>query len=68
MLSKTSAWPSKAHPDLRRRYDELAKNLRDWVVNNWTGMYVSDITAMKATRQVPAKRTRLVKGYRRLSR
>ena len=58
----------EADPELRRRYEELANTLRDWVVNNWIGMYVSDITAMKALRQVAAKRTKLVKGYRKLSR
>lgn len=55
-----------SNPAWRRRYDELARTLREWVVNNWIGMYVRDIAAMKALRQVTAKRTRLVKSYRKL--
>lgn len=58
----------ESNPAWRHRYEELARNLRDWVVNNWIGMYVRDIVAMKALRQVPAKRTRLVKSYRKLKR
>lgn len=59
-IESNSAW--------RRRYDELARDLREWVVNNWIGMYVRDIAAMKAVRQVAAKKTRLVKSYRKLAR
>lgn len=58
----------ESNPAWRRRYNELARDLRDWVVNNWIGMYVRDIAAMKSLRQVPAKRTGLVKSYRKLTR
>lgn len=58
----------ESDPQLRRRYNELAANLRAWVVNNWIGMYVSDLAAMKAVRQVSAKRTQLITSYRKLAR
>lgn len=58
----------ESNPRWRSQYDELARELRDWVVNNWIGMYVRDLTAMKALRQVPAKRTRLIHSYRKLTR
>lgn len=58
----------ESNPAWRRRYNELARDLRYWVVNNWIGQYVSDIAAMKSLRQVPAKRTGLVKSYRKLTR
>jgi hypothetical protein len=48
----------ESNPRWRNQYNELARVLRSWVVNNWIGMYVRDLTAMKALRQVPAKRTR----------
>jgi len=58
----------EANPRWRSQYNEQARDLRDWVVNNWIGMYVRDLTAMKALRQVPAKRTRLIRSYRKLTR
>jgi hypothetical protein len=58
----------ESNPRWRSQYDELARDLRDWVVNNWIGMYVRDLTSMKALRQVPAKRTRLIRSYRKLAR
>ncbi len=34
------------NPEWRRRYDELSDDLRDWVVNNWIGKYVKEITGL----------------------
>ena len=39
-------------PDLRRRYDELAAELKDWVVNNWIGRYTAELTGRRSGEQV----------------
>ena len=35
-------------PVLRRRYDELAVELKDWVVNNWIGRYTAELTGRRS--------------------
>jgi hypothetical protein len=52
-------------PVLRRRYDELVENLRDWVVNNWIGRYTAELTGRTSQEQVPA-RSGLIGSYRKL--
>jgi hypothetical protein len=54
-------------PILRKRYDELSADLRAWVVNNWIGQYVKQITGGQSIREVSAKRSKLITGYTKLS-
>ena len=53
-------------PGWRQRYDEQSAELRQWVVNNWIGIYTKQITAMETIREVSAKRTSLSKNYTKL--
>ncbi len=55
----------EADPALRQRYDELAADLRDWVVNNWIGQYTSELTGRRSGEQVPS-RSRLIQSYKKL--
>jgi len=55
----------EANPDFRRRYDDLAAELRDWVVNNWIGRYTAKLTGLTSREQVPA-RSNLLRWYRKL--
>ncbi len=52
-------------PLLRRRYDELAADLRDWVVNNWIGQYTAELTGRRSGEQVPSQ-SGLIRSYRKL--
>ena len=52
-------------PILRRRYDELAAELKDWVVNNWIGRYTPELTGRRSAEQVPS-RSHLIRWYRKL--
>lgn len=54
------------HRDWRRRYDALADELRDWVVNNWIGQYTKEITGLQSLREVEAKRSNLITAYTKL--
>lgn len=56
----------EADPLLRNRYDELAADLRDWVVNNWIGQYTAELTDRKSGEQVDKTRSRLIKSYKKL--
>ena len=53
-------------PVLRRRYSELASELRDWVVNNWIGRYTAELTGRRSAEQVPSQ-SGLIRWYRKLS-
>jgi hypothetical protein len=55
----------EADPALRQRYDELAAELRDWVVNNWIGWYTAKLTGRKSGEKVPS-RGQLIKSYKKL--
>ena len=55
----------EADPVLRQRYNELAADLRDWVVNNWIGQYTAELTGRKSGEQVPA-RSGLIQSYKKL--
>ena len=50
----------------RRRYDELSEELRAWVVNNWIGKYVKEMTKLNSLREVPIEDGHLIKGYTKL--
>lgn len=52
----------------RRRYDELSAELRAWVVNNWIGKYVKDITGLNSLRQVPIEDGHIITSYTKLGR
>ncbi len=52
-------------PVLRRRYSELASELRDWVVNNWIGRYTAELTGRRSAEQVPSQ-SGLIRWYRKL--
>jgi hypothetical protein len=51
---------------LLQRYRQLAAELRAWVVNNWIGRYTKQETGLNTIRQVPAKRSELIKSYSQL--
>ena len=53
-------------PTYLRSYRHLADDLRDWVVNNWIGVYVKEIMRGTTIRQVAAKRSNLITGYTKL--
>ncbi len=48
-------------------YQELSVELRQWVVNNWIGQYVKQITGKKSIREVTARRSKLITAYTKLS-
>ena len=53
----------------RRRYDELCDELRDWVVNNWIGKYVKEITGLYSLREVSTEgQGHIIHGYTKLGR
>lgn len=54
------------NPYWRGRYDELADDLRDWVVNNWIGLYTKQLTGFRSMRKVVAKRSKIVTAYTQL--
>src|SRR6266498_4502125 len=55
------------NPEWRRRYDELSDDLRDWVVNNWIGKYVKEITGLYSLREVSAKgKSNIITAYTKL--
>ena len=54
-------------PYLLHRYTLLSDELRQWVVNNWIGMYTKQETGMKTVREVSAKRSTLIKSYSQLT-
>ena len=51
----------------RQRYQRLADELGDWVVNNWIGRYTKRETGMKSIKQVKAKRATIIGSYSKLS-
>ena len=54
------------NPIWMKEYENLATELRAWVVNNWIGRYVAK--ASGGNRGEPAKpRSRLLKSYSKLS-
>ena len=55
----------EADPGFRRRYGELAAELKDWVVNNWIGRYTAELTGRRSGEQVPS-RSGLIRWYRKL--
>lgn len=50
----------------RTRYNDLCANLRQWVVNNWIGMYVKQIVGMKTVRQVATTKCTIIGSYTKL--
>jgi hypothetical protein len=57
------------NPEWLRHYEELADELSDWVVNNWIGQYVKEITGLESLRQVSAQgKSKLIKSYTKLGR
>ena len=54
------------NPDWRKRYEDLARDLRYWVVNNWIGQYTKILTGLKSKKQVAAKRSKIIKSYSKL--
>lgn len=55
------------NPQHYQTYQELSSDLRHWVVNNWIGQYVKKITGKETLREVPAKRSKLITAYTKLS-
>jgi hypothetical protein len=49
----------------KTRYDELAADLRYWVVNNWIGRYTAELTGRKSAEQV-VSRSKLITSYKKL--
>ena len=47
------------------RYQALTNDLRDWVVNNWIGVYCRELTGRKRGQQVRASSS-LIKSYSKL--
>ncbi|WP_129675151.1 hypothetical protein [Candidatus Chloroploca sp. Khr17] len=57
----------EANTEWLQNYKELNGTLGNKVVNSWIGRYVKEIAAMKTIREVPAKRSYLIKDYTKLS-
>ena len=55
----------EADPALMQRYNELAAELRGWVVNNWIGQYTAQLTSRKSGQQVRS-RGLLIQSYKKL--
>ncbi|MBN1583131.1 MAG: hypothetical protein JXA89_20650 [Anaerolineae bacterium] len=55
------------NPYYLQRYQELSAELVAWVVNNWIGQYVKQITGMRSIREVKAKRSHLITAFTKLS-
>ena len=53
-------------PQLRSRYDHLCVGLCQWIVNNWIGQYVKQMTGGKSIRQVSATRATVIGSYTKL--
>ncbi|RPJ23630.1 MAG: hypothetical protein EHM35_17065 [Planctomycetaceae bacterium] len=53
------------NPQWQQRYQEIAADLRAWVVNNWIGVYTCRLTFRRRGRQVIA-RSSLIKTYSKL--
>lgn len=52
--------------ELHQQYQELAADLRAWVVNNWIGQYTKELTGGETIREVTARKSSLIKGYTKL--
>ena len=52
-------------PEWRQCYDDLAQDLRAWVVNNWIGIYTCQLTGRTRGQQRLAKSV-LIQTYSRL--
>ena len=50
----------------RRQYDELSDELRAWVVNNWIGKYVKEISGLNNLKQVPVEEGHIITSYTQL--
>jgi hypothetical protein len=50
----------------RRRYNELSEELRAWVVNNWIGKYVKEMTGLNSLRAVAIEEGHIIKAYTKL--
>ncbi len=57
----------EGNPEWLQRYNELGRELRYWVVNNWIGQYTKILTGLKSIKQVPAKRSKIIKSYTKLA-
>jgi hypothetical protein len=55
------------NPVWYQRYQDLNTDLRQWVVNNWIGQYVKQITGMTTIREVSAKRSEIITSYTKLA-
>lgn len=55
----------EADPTFHQRYNELAAELRAWVVNNWIGRYAAELTGRTSGEQVPAT-SGLIQSYKKL--
>jgi len=55
----------EANRSWKARYDELASDLRAWVVNNWIGQYTAELTGRKSGKQKKAN-SALITGYKEL--
>ena len=55
----------EASPAWRARYDELGRDLRAWVVNNWIGQYTAELTGRKSGKQKRAS-GELIQWYKEL--
>jgi hypothetical protein len=54
------------HPEWRKEYDDLCKELGQTVVNTWGGFYISSAEGGQSLRQIPAKRSTLLQTYSKL--
>ncbi len=56
------------HPNWRKRYNGLGQELTDWVVNNWIGKYVKDLTGLNSGKQVSVEKNKghIITSYTQL--
>ena len=56
------------NPQWLLRYRAIGVDLKEqWIVNNWIGKYVKEITEMRTGREVSSSRSDLITGYRKLN-
>jgi hypothetical protein len=53
--------------DWRKRYNVLCAQLGKTVVNNWCGYWTSNLEELRGVEKTPAKKSRLIESYSRLT-
>ena len=54
-------------PELMLEYDELCKQLGKSTVNTWGGYWIADAVGKAGLEQVPARKSKLIRTYSRLT-